>query len=125
LIVLDSSALLTIVKKERGADIVEAAFGDAAISAVNVSEVLSKVWDWGLDANTYIGDLTRLRLEVVDFDFSRAALAASLRATTRSFGLSLGDRACLALAVERDCPAMTADRNWAKLNIGVPIQLIR
>jgi ribonuclease VapC len=125
LIVLDSSALLTVVKKERGADIVEAAFGDASISVVNLTEVLSKVSDWGLDANAYIKNLATLQLEFVDFNFDRAALTASLRAATRSFGLSLGDRACLALAIERDCPAMTADRNWAKVNIGVPIQLIR
>jgi ribonuclease VapC len=125
LIVFDSSALLTVVKKERGADVVEAAFGDASISVVNLTEVLSKVSDWGLDANAYIKNLATLQLEFVDFNFDRAALAASLRAATRSFGLSLGDRACLALAIERDCPAMTADRNWAKLNIGAPIQLIR
>ena len=114
-----------MVKKERGADVVEAAFGDASISVVNLTEVLSKVSDWGLDANAYIKNLATLQLEFVDFNFDRAALAASLRASTRSFGLSLGDRACLALAIERDCPAMTADRNWAKLDIGVPIQLIR
>ena len=125
MIVFDSSALLTVVKKERGASIVEAAFGDALMSAVNLTEVLSKVSDWGLDANAYIRNLATLRLEFVDFNFNRAALAASLRAATRSFGLSLGDRACLALAIERDCPVMTADRTWAKLDIGVPIQLIR
>jgi PIN domain nuclease of toxin-antitoxin system len=125
LIVLDSSALLTVVKKERGADVVENAFGDAAISVVNVTEVITKVWDWGLDANAYVRNLAALSLEFVDFNLARAAQAGRLRSATRSLGLSLGDRACIALAIELNCPVMTADRNWAKLNIGVPIQLIR
>jgi ribonuclease VapC len=125
LIVLDASALLTIVKKERGADIVEATFGDAAISVVNLTEVISKVWDWNLDADKYVRNLAALPLEFVDFNFARAAQAGHLRPSTRNLGLSLGDRACLALAIERDCPVLTADRTWAKLNIGIPIQLIR
>jgi PIN domain nuclease of toxin-antitoxin system len=125
LIVLDASALLTVVKKERGADIVESTFGDAAISVVNVTEVISKVWDWNLDADTYVRNLAALPLEFVDFTFARAAQAGHLRSATRNLGLSLGDRACIALAIERDCPVLTADRSWAKLNIGVPIRLIR
>ncbi len=74
MIVFDSSALLTVVKKERGADIVEAAFGDASISVVNLTEVLSKVSDWGLDANAYVKNLATLQLEFVDFNFERAVL---------------------------------------------------
>ena len=125
MIVLDASALLATVKRERGAEAVEAVFAEAAISAVNVTEILTKVSDWGLDARAYVRNLAALPLEFVDFNFARAALAAHLRKSTRSFGLSLGDRACLALGIERQCPVMTADRNWTKLNIGVPIVLIR
>jgi len=56
---------------------------------------------------------------------AHAVITAKLRPLTKPLGLSLGDRTCLALAIDRECPVMTADRNWAKLNIGVPIQLIR
>lgn len=104
---------------------VEAALSDAAISAVNVTEILSKISDWGLDARAYEKNLAALPLEFVDFNFARAAFAAQLRNDTRPFGLSLGDRACLALGMERRCSVLTADRSWAKLDIGVPIVLIR
>jgi PIN domain nuclease of toxin-antitoxin system len=66
-----------------------------------------------------------MECEIVDVTMIHALIVAKLRPLTKALGLSLGDRTCLALAIERDCPAMTADRNWAKLNIGVPIQLIR
>ena len=125
MIVLDSSAVLARVKDEPGADVVEMALSEAAISVVNVAEILTKVSDWGLDSADYVRNLRALRLEFVDFNFGHAALAADLRAATRMFGLSLGDRACLALGIERKCPIMTADRNWAKLDIGIPIVLIR
>jgi PIN domain nuclease of toxin-antitoxin system len=72
-----------------------------------------------------VKNLVALPVEFVDFDFALAAIAGRLRAATRSLGLSLGDRACLALAIERNCPVMTADRSWAKLNLGIPIQLVR
>ena len=124
-IVLDSSALLAIVKREQGAEIVEAVLPDAAISVVNLTEILSKVSDWGLDAAAYEKNLRNLPLEFVDFSFTNAVTAGRLRKDTRAFGLSLGDRACLALAFERQCSVLTADRNWAKLDIGVPIELIR
>jgi PIN domain nuclease of toxin-antitoxin system len=124
-IVLDSSALLAILKQESGASIVEGALAEAAISTVNVSEILSKVSDWGLDATAYEKELISLSIEYVDFNFVRAALTAQLRKETRAYGLSLGDRACLALAVERKCAVLTADRNWAKLDLGIPIELIR
>jgi PIN domain nuclease of toxin-antitoxin system len=83
------------------------------------------VWDWNLDADMYVRNLAALPLEFVDFNFARAAQAGHLRASTRNLGLSLGDRACLALAIERDCPVLTADRMWTRLNIGIPITLIR
>ena len=125
MIVLDSSAFLAVLKQESGANMVEAALSDAAISAVNVTEILSKISDWGLDARAYEKNLAALPLEFVDFNFARAAFAAQLRNDTRPFGLSLGDRACLALGMERRCSVLTADRSWAKLDIGVPIVLIR
>ena len=64
-------------------------------------------------------------VEIVPFDEPRAYDTASLRSLTRAKGLSLGDRACLALARERGVPAVTADRAWAALDLGIEIELIR
>jgi len=114
-----------MLKREPGADAVQAKLTEAAITAVNVAEILTKVSDWNLDANAYLKNLIALPMEFVDFGLALAVIAGRLRAATRGFGLSLGDRACLALAMERNCAVLTADRNWAKLNLGIPIQLIR
>jgi PIN domain nuclease of toxin-antitoxin system len=124
-IVLDTSALLASLKRESGADAVDAVLDQAAISMVNVAEIMTKVADWGLDANAYAKNLAALPVEFVPFDFTLAVIAGRLRSPTRGLGLSLGDRACLALAIERNCPVLTADRNWNKLSLGIPIQLIR
>src|SRR5258708_10686597 len=101
------------------------ALSEAAISVVNVAEILTKVSGWGLDSAAYAKNMTALRLEFVDFNFGHAALAAHLRAATRAFALSLGARARLALGMERKAPVMPADRNWAKRYIRIPIMLIR
>lgn len=69
--------------------------------------------------------LTATTLEIVPFTAEDAALAASLVPATRRLGLSLGDRACLALALARKIPAVTADRSWSHLQIGVEIRVIR
>lgn len=104
---------------------VDSAFSECAMSSANVSEFLSKVSDWGQDIDRYIENLSTSGIEFVDFTFARSVMAARLRQRTRSLELSLGDRACLALAVERQCPVMTADRAWAKLDLGVKVVVIR
>ena len=123
--VIDASALLAMLQDEPGGDRVVAALPDAAISAVNVSEVVAKLCDKGFQPDQARETLEMLAMNVVDFDQPQAVEAGLLRRTTRAFGLSLGDRACLALAARSDASAMTTDRAWAQIEIGISVDVIR
>ncbi len=124
--VLDASAVLALLSREKGWEEVEQAIAiGAAISTVNVAEVVSKLSDTGMP-ETAIGQvLDLLGLEIVDFNRSLAHNTGMLRPHTKHRGLSLGDRACLALAGTRNLPALTTDRAWEHLQLDVTIQLIR
>jgi ribonuclease VapC len=124
-IVLDASALMAVLREEPGASAVEAVLDRAAISAVNLSEVQAKLVERGTAAKSAWSSLIDLDLDVVDFDVPQAKVAGDLRRLTRIQGLSLGDRACLALAQALGLPAMTADRAWAGLEVGIEIRTIR
>jgi PIN domain nuclease of toxin-antitoxin system len=131
-VVLDSSALLAFLQDEPGAEAVEGALAErAAMSAANWAEVLTKMADAGvppqevtrrLEAEGVLGD----GLAIVPLGQAAAEEIAGLRTQTRRVGLSLGDRACLALARNLGLPAMTADRAWAALSLsGVKVEVIR
>jgi PIN domain nuclease of toxin-antitoxin system len=123
--VIDSSALLALIFEEPGASIVETALDDGAVvSSVNLSEVIAKLSDSG-DPEQALSSLQSLKFDVANFDEDAAWLAGTLRAQTRSLGLSLGDRACLALAMSMNAPVMTADRVWTQLDVGVRVVLCR
>ena len=98
---------------------------NACIGAVNYCEVLGKLIDAGMPERDAREDVELLNVEVVGFDTDLARLTAVLRPTTKKLGLSLGGRSCLALALSRRNTAMTAERVWAKLKLGVKIELIR
>lgn len=128
--VLDASALLALLKGEPGAErVVEALEQGAYLSAVNLAEVLSKLADWGQDSD---GARARMEeagflgaaVEVLPFTGEDALEVARLRVLTRVQGLSFGDRACLALARRLGLPAITADRTWVGLSLGIPIEVI-
>lgn len=124
-VVLDSSALLAFIQAEAGGEAVAGVVGEALMSSVNLAEVVTKLVErtGSLEiARTAIGMAS---VDVVDFDRPQAEQAGLLAKTTRSHGLSLGDRACLALAMHHGAPVLTADRIWAKLKINVEIRLIR
>lgn len=121
--VLDASAVLAWLQGEPGADMVDPLLAEAVISAANWSEVLQKVVQRGRDPRE-TGDLLRaLGLDVVPLIVEDAALAADL--WRRAPVLSLGDRCCLALALRLGLSALTADRAWTALAVGVEIQPIR
>lgn len=124
-IVLDASAILALLAGEPGAEAVSAWVPDAAVSTVNVAEIGTKLADRGMRENDVRSAIGTLGLEIVTFDRESAYAAAMLRDRTRKLGLSLGDRACLALGATRALPVLTADRSWADLNIGVEVRLIR
>lgn len=121
----DASSLLAFTFDEPGADTVRSALRGGLISSVNWSEVVQKVGVKG-QATTELRRLfEQLGLVIVPFEASTAERAASLYPTTKTFGLSLGDRACLALGLERDLPVMTADRSWTELALELAIRPIR
>jgi PIN domain nuclease of toxin-antitoxin system len=123
--VLDSSALLAYLRGEPGAEIVAGIIGDVLLSSVNLAEVVTKIVSGGVTLDDARATLGVIDLEVIDFSRPLAEESGGLVARTRSKGLSLGDRACLALAQREGVPAFTADRAWASLDIGIEIRLIR
>jgi ribonuclease VapC len=129
--VLDASALLALLKGEPGAErVAEALERGAYLSAVNLAEVLSKLADWGEDPAEAQARMAQVGLlgaavEVLPFTGEDALEVARLRALTRAYGLSFGDRACLALARRLGLPALTAERSWAELDLGIPVEVLR
>jgi PIN domain nuclease of toxin-antitoxin system len=123
--VLDASALVALLWEEPGAEAVESLLGQAVVSAVNWTEVLQRYHALGLDTTGKRESVEALGIAVEGFSADDAAIAAELWAPTRRAGLSLADRACLALARRLDLPAHTADRDWRKVDVGVEVVLIR
>jgi PIN domain nuclease of toxin-antitoxin system len=122
--VFDSSALLALILREPGGDL-DAILDGSIISAVNMAEVRTKLIDLDtLDPDALEDDLSGLIL-VEPFTEEHARIAARLRGSTRHLGLSLGDRACLALAIVENAEAYTADRSWTEVDIGCVVNLIR
>jgi ribonuclease VapC len=101
-------------------------FRESVISAVNAAEVISKLVERGMPAGMARSTLTDTGIEIVPFDLDQAEIAGDLRGKTRAHGLSLGDRACLALARRINGRAVTADRAWAAVEeLDVEIVLFR
>ena len=112
-------------RKKKGAERVERALPAAMIGAVNYSEVVGKLVESGIDGPAVDGLINTLQLKVIPFDRAQARLAGSLRAATRKFGLSLGDRACLALAAAEGATALTCERAWTKSEAPCKIETLR
>jgi ribonuclease VapC len=129
--VLDASALLAYLRDEQGSEIVaDAIAGGTAISTVNLAEVLSRVADRDGDPARLVGQMVDRGLlggaiSVESFTDKDAVEVARLRPETRGQGLSLGDRACLALARRLGLPALTADAAWSRLDLEVTLRQIR
>jgi PIN domain nuclease of toxin-antitoxin system len=124
-VVLDASAVLAVLNGEPGAEAVWDCLPGAHLSAVNAAEVAAKLVDGGLDPETAGQSVVRLGTRLVPFEAVDVVSVADIRSVTRSAGLSLGDRACLALARRLGLPALTADRQWRGIQVGVEVRLIR
>lgn len=125
MIVLDASALLAFLFREQGHEAVAPMLDRAAMSTVNLAEVLARFARDGHDVAAVRQRLEAGAVEWVPFDAAQAQICADLMPATRPAGLSLGDRACLALALSRGCEAVTADRAWSGVDVGVAIRVIR
>ena len=123
--VLDASAVLCLLQEEKGAERVAEALPDAMIGAVNYSEVVAKLVEAGIDEATVDSLIDKLQLKVIPFDRIQARRAGSLRAITRKLGLSLGDRACLALAAAEGATALTCEQIWTKFETPCKVETVR
>lgn len=125
-VVLDASAILALLNHEPGTDkLTPEILSNATCSTVNLAEVLTKLVSAGGSPDEAWEDaLTPVR-ESAPFTDNHAKIAGSLVAETRHLGLSLGDRACLALGLALKAPVYTADRSWKALKLGIRIHVIR
>lgn len=124
--VLDASALLAYLHGEPGSEAVAPVLDRASLSSVNFAEVLQRAVAAGVKVEGLRQDLEAVGVVIEPFSAEDAEIVADLYEATQPLGLSLGDRACLGLALRLKAPALTADRTWAQLKIsGVEIRLIR
>jgi len=123
--VLDASVLLAHISGERRSDPVPYIAADALMSAVNLAEVFSKLVERNVTPDQADSIIYRYGFDVVSFDEGLARRTGVLRPVTKALGLSLGDRACLALAQRERLPVFTTDKNWTKLSVGIEIRVVR
>ena len=124
-VVLDASALLAFLHDEPGGEKVSLALEGARVSAVNWSEVLQKSLQRGVDVAGMGQEFTEVGVSFEPFTPQQAETAAWLWSHTRNHGLSFADRACLALAMNKGLPVITADRAWVQLNLDIEIRVLR
>ena len=124
-VVVDASAILALLNQETGSEEVLRFIGKAAISTVNLSEVIAKLADAGIPEEDIRQILSNLNLEVIDFNEEQALKAGMLRPNTKSIGLSFCYRACLALGIILNQPVLTTDRLWGSINVGVEVRVVR
>jgi ribonuclease VapC len=128
-IVLDASAVLAMLQDERGGERVAALLesdpGAVAICSVNLCEIVTRLVRSGVPHAIAAKAIEKLMRYVVAFDAGHAMRAAEMYRQTHEYGLSLGDRACLALAASLSASVWTTDAAWRKVKIGVEVELVR
>jgi ribonuclease VapC len=123
--ILDASAVICLIDEEPGAEIVDKLLSRALMSAVNLAEVVSKLQERGGTDQMIDTTLAEFEFEIIEFDAEQAKLSGKLRNLTRTKGLSLGDRACLALAASRGAIAVTTDKAWKDFEHIARVKLVR
>jgi PIN domain nuclease of toxin-antitoxin system len=116
---------MAMIQREEGAETVTACLSWAIISAVNLAEVVTKLISTGMDEQTAWWHIAVISCETAPFDEEQARTAGGLAKITRPYGLSLGDRACLALAIHRQATVYTTDKVWKELLLGIEVEVIR
>ena len=124
-IILDASVILALLNMEQGHEVVSKHLENAIVSSLNFSEVVTVLARQGFGQEKIIRSLKETFLHIEEFNTEQAVIAALLDEVTKVYGLSLGDRACLALAKYKGLPVLTADKMWKDLNLNIEIQLIR
>ena len=123
--VIDSSVILAVMKRESGADRGSELAQQASISAASVAEVVTKCIEWNVPEAVALDIIGGCGMQIIPLDESLAVVAGQLRRKAPRGVLSLGDRACIATAMNLGATAITADRIWATLNLPCPVELIR
>jgi PIN domain nuclease of toxin-antitoxin system len=124
-VVLDTSAVIAVFKGEPGWRDVAPLMSGARVSSLNVAEIALWFVRLGMPVERVAAEVEALKFATAEFDQRRAIVTADLWRRTRHRGLSLADRACVALGLELQLPVITADRVWRDLDLGVEIRLIR
>ena len=125
-VILDSSAMLALIKNEEGSSIVEELLGNIVMSSVNVSEVAAVLLESEMSPEQVTQAIEPFIDSMIDFDFAHSILCAALKQSTKHLGLSLGDRACISLGIKLELPIYTADKIWSELKLkNADIKLIR
>ena len=125
-VVLDASAILAYLQEERGAEnLTKEILDHAVVSTVNLAEVQSKLVKKGHDPDEAWEEIISLVKGEEPFTSDQARIAGDLITTTEKYGLSLGDRSCLALAIALKAPVYTTEQAWRELKVGIPIHVIR
>lgn len=123
--VLDSSAVLAVIFNEAGSENIVDLLQGGLLSTVNLTEIHTRMLLDGWPVDLAWNRVLNMGLDICFFSDEQARVAAELVRVTRPYGLSLGDRACLALAMERKATVYTTDRTWKKLELGIQIEVIR
>jgi PIN domain nuclease of toxin-antitoxin system len=124
MMVLDSSAVIALLRNEPGAELVKPEFATGIMSSVNYAETLGRFERDRAGLGLSMAAQVRGAIgEIVPLDAPLAEQAAGMLPHTIQFGLSLGDRCCLALALQRRCTVLTADRSWLKLTLPTPVEI--
>lgn len=125
-VILDASALLALIQEETGAEIIKPLLKFSVMSAVNVTETLSVLQRTNISPEEGLTLITDIVTTIVPFDLEQAAQVAKLHPLVQPQGLSLADRACIALGIKLQIPIYTADRIWDELKLdNIDIRLIR
>lgn len=124
-VVLDASALLAFLNQEKGSEIIAQYLDRSAMSSINLSEVIAKLVERNIPEDVIRELFSQLKIDIISVDQEQAVIAGFLRSQTRSAGLSLGDRICLALGLQLNLPVLTTDRAWEKVSLSIEIRIIR
>jgi ribonuclease VapC len=117
--------VIALIRQEEGWEVIRERLHHSVISTVNISEVIHKMVEKGTPLEKASWIIRGLQIESAPFDDEQALLTASLHQPTRKHGVSLGDRACLALGLSRGWPVLTGDRRWRDLDVRVKVELFR
>lgn len=125
-IVFDSSALIMLFAKEPGYEVVRQNMKHAIISTINIAEVYKYCIEVQNLSEDDCKDLIKLcGIKIIDFCEEQALISAKIVKNTKQYGLSLGDRGCIALATLKNCPILTCDKIWQKVNLNIEFIMAR